>query len=280
MPLQGVHFTGKKEDMKFSEQELSGISQAVARASREIGGWMKTQRIAEGTAETKSYNNLVTHVDKESERRFVEILSALVPGAGFVAEEGTGNPSADGLNWVIDPLDGTTNFVHGMNIWCTSVALVQDHHPLVGVIFDPNTDEMYTSHLGGGARLNGHPIRVSGVSVLAESLLATGFPYDDFGREDRYFNLLKALTHTTRGIRRLGSAALDMAWTACGRLDGFYEYGLNPWDVAAGTLLIREAGGVVTTFGGGDDPIFGEDLVCTNAEIYAGLMSEIRKIFP
>jgi myo-inositol-1(or 4)-monophosphatase len=263
----------------FTPTELASIAEKVAQLSLQIGGWMKLQTIEEGTADTKTYNNLVTFVDKESERRFVDGLRQIVPSAGFIAEEGTGEPSASGLNWVIDPLDGTTNFVHGVPIWCTSVALCQRHIPLVGVIFDPNINELYVASLGNGATLNGKNIHVSKVAPLEKALLATGFPYDDFGREDLYFQLLKDLTHSTRGMRRLGSAALDMAWTACGRLEGFYEYGLNSWDVAAGTVIIREAKGIVTTFHGGDDPIFGEDLICTNALIYEELKAVIERHF-
>lgn len=263
----------------FTVAELAAIAQQVAHLSQHIGAWMKEQTIEEGTADEKTYNNLVTFVDKESEKRFVEGLKNLVPSAGFIAEEGTGFASDHGLNWVIDPLDGTTNFVHGVPIWCTSVALCQNHVPLVGVIFDPNINELFVASAGNGATLNGKPIRVSTVAPLASALLATGFPYDDFGREDLYFQLLKDLTHCSRGMRRLGSAALDMAWTACGRLEGFYEYGLNSWDVAAGTVIIREAQGIVTTFHGGDDPIFGEDLICTNALIYDELKAVIGKYF-
>jgi len=263
----------------FTTLELQQIAEQVATLSQSIGAWMKIQTIHEEQADMKTYNNLVTFVDKESEARFVEGLKLIVPQAGFIAEEGTGEPSASGLNWVIDPLDGTTNFVHGVPIWCTSVALCQDHIPLVGVIFDPNINELYVASIGNGATLNGKPITVSTVSPLDKALLATGFPYDDFGREDKYFQLLKDLTHETRGMRRLGSAALDMAWTACGRLEGFYEYGLNPWDIAAGAVIIREAKGIVTTFHGGDDPIFGEDLICTNPLIYEELKAVIERYF-
>jgi len=265
--------------MNFSKEDLIAMTREVERLSCEIGAWMKQQTISTAQTEMKSFNNLVTFVDKESERRFVEGLTSLLPEAGYVAEEGTGEKNEGGYNWVIDPLDGTTNFVHGMNIWCTSVALVGPSGPIIGVIFDPNTNELFSSSLGNGATLNGQPIRVSSTSPLHSALLATGFPYDDFDREHYYYDLLKNLAHKTRGLRRLGSAALDMAWTACGRLDGFYEYGLNAWDVAAGTLLIREAGGIATTFDGGDDPIFGNDLVCTNPHIYADLIKEIKDVF-
>ncbi|MFN5296080.1 MAG: inositol monophosphatase family protein, partial [Flavobacteriales bacterium] len=181
---------------------------------------------------------------------------------------------------VIDPLDGTTNFVHGMPVWCTSIGLCDGITPILGVIYDPNTDECFSAYQGGGAFLNGKPIRVSQVNTVQQSLLATGFPYDDFGREEAYIELFRKLIRGTRGLRRLGSAALDMAWTACGRVEGFYEYGLNPWDVAAGAIIVQEAGGIVTEFNGGDDFVFGEDLVCTNGHTHDEMLRIIQTYFP
>jgi myo-inositol-1(or 4)-monophosphatase len=260
---------------------LPHLTAEVIELSKSIGAWMKAQtNVHEEMAEVKSENNLVTYVDKESERRFVEGLRALLPLAGFVAEEGTGERNAEGLNWVIDPLDGTTNFVHGMPVWCTSIGLCDGITPILGVIYDPNTDECFSAFKGGGAFLNDKPIRVSQVATVQQSLLATGFPYDDFGREEAYIELFRKLIRGTRGLRRLGSAALDMAWTACGRVEGFYEYGLNPWDVAAGAIIVQEAGGIVTEFNGGDNFIFGEDLVCTNSHTHEEMLRIIQTYFP
>ena len=260
---------------------LEELTTHTIELSKSIGAWMKEQTsIHEHVAEVKSENNLVTYVDKESERRFVEGLRKLLPEAGFVAEEGTGERNATGLNWVIDPLDGTTNFVHGMPVWCTSIGLCDGTKPILGVIFDPNANECFSAYSGGGATLNGQLIHVSKINSLQKSLLATGFPYDDFGREEEYIQLFRKLIRGTRGLRRLGSAALDMAWTACGRLEGFYEYGLNPWDVAAGSIIVQEAGGMVTEFNGGDNFIFGEDLVCTNAIVHSEMLDVIKKFFP
>jgi myo-inositol-1(or 4)-monophosphatase len=261
-------------------EELANLTDAVIKLSKEIGGWMKQQTdVHESTAEIKTENNLVTYVDKESERRFVEGLSALLPVAGFVAEEGTGTKNGSSYNWVIDPLDGTTNFVHGVPVWCTSIGLCHGKDAVLGVIYDPNTEECYSAYQGGGAFLNGKQIVVSPINQLQQSLLATGFPYDDFGREEAYINLFRELMKGSRGMRRLGSAALDMAWTACGRFEGFYEYGLNPWDVAAGTIIVQEAGGMVSGFNQGNDPIFGDDMVCTNGHIHDALNAVISKHF-
>ncbi len=259
---------------------LQHLTTEVERLSKSIGSWMKEQTdVHEHIAEEKSDNNLVTFVDKESERRFVEGLSAMLPEAGFVAEEGTGVRNEHGLNWVIDPLDGTTNFVHGMRIWCTSIALCDGNKPILGVIYDPSSDECFTAWKDGGAFLNGQPIHVSKINTLQQSLFATGFPYHDFGREEEYIQLFRHMMRSTRGLRRLGSAALDMAWTACGRVDGFYEYRLNPWDVAAGTIIVEEAGGTVTEFNGGDNPVFGDDLVCTNGLLQQDMLNTIAQYF-
>jgi myo-inositol-1(or 4)-monophosphatase len=262
------------------DSSLKHITAQVETLSKEIGNWMKAQTtVSENIAEVKSENNLVTYVDKESERRFVEGLKHILPEAGFVAEEGTGAPAPSGLNWVIDPLDGTTNFVHGMPVWCTSIGLCQGNEAIAGVIYDPSSNECFTAWKGGGAFLNGQPIRISTIPSLEQSLFATGFPYDDFGREEAYIALFRDMMRSTRGLRRLGSAALDMAWAACGRVEGFYEYGLNPWDVAAGCIIVQEAGGIVTDFSGGDNYIFGEDLVCTNGHVQAEMLAKIARYF-
>ncbi len=264
----------------LNKEQLAQLTNEVVRLSIEIGTWMKQQTdVHESVAEIKTENNLVTYVDKESERRFVEALSTLLPEAGFVAEEGTGTKNESGHNWVIDPLDGTTNFVHGVPVWCTSIGLCYGNNAVLGVIYDPSTGECYSAYEGGGAFLNNQRISVSKIEKLGQSLLATGFPYDDFGRQDAYINLFRDLMRQTRGMRRLGSAALDMAWTACGRFEAFYEYGLNPWDVAAGTIIVQEAGGKVTGFNNGDNPIFGDDLICSNGAIHSQLDAVVVKHF-
>ena len=264
----------------LSAERLDSILKELIELSKEVGVWMKSQTgMKEDDAEIKSANNLVTYVDKESERQFVNGLMRIFPEAGFVAEEGTGEQKVNGFNWVIDPLDGTTNFVHGVPVWCTSVALCEGDHPVVGVIYDPNLEECFSARIGGGAAMNGKAIAVTEIAALEKSLLATGFPYDDFGREDKYIALFRELMRKTRGMRRLGSAALDLAWTACGRFEGFYEYGLNPWDMAAGVIIVREAGGIVTTFHGHDAVVFAEDMIATNGGIHPEISTVIRSHF-
>jgi myo-inositol-1(or 4)-monophosphatase len=265
----------------MESKELAELTNEVIALSTTVGDWMALQSdVSEYNADLKTENNLVTYVDKESEARFVAGLTKLLPSAGYIAEEGTGQPSESGLNWVIDPLDGTTNFVHKVPIWCTSVALCQNDEPLLGVIYNPNgKTECFDAYMGGGSRLNGHKIGVSQIRTLSKSLLVTGFPYDDFGREHQYLQLLRDFTHRTRGMRRLGSAALDLAWTACGRFEAFYEYGLNPWDVAAGVILVKEAGGKCSEFNGHANTVFGEDIIASNSLIHQEMMDVVNLYF-
>jgi myo-inositol-1(or 4)-monophosphatase len=257
---------------------LKQLTERVALLSREIAGFIRAEsaKITEASVESKSLNNLVSYVDKQAEQRFVDGLKDLLPEAGFIAEEGTGE-RAEGLNWVIDPLDGTTNFVHGVPSYCTSVALVKGGDVLLGVVLEVTRDECFSAWQGGGAFMNGKPIRVSTRSHLQDSLLATGFPYDDFGFESEYMDLLRELMHRTRGIRRLGSAAADLAYVACGRFEAFYEYGLNSWDVAAGVILVREAGGKVSGFRPAKDPVFDEEIVASNLAIHDELLEVIER---
>lgn len=261
-------------------ERLPKLTEAVVTLSREVAAFIRTEgtRFSDANVESKSLNNLVSYVDKGAEQHFVDGLSSLLPEAGFIAEEGTG-ARAEELNWVIDPLDGTTNFIHGIPCYCTSVALMRGNSVLLGVVLEVTRDECFSAWKGGGAFLNGSAIHVSGRRTLVESLLATGFPYDDFGREAQYMDLLRALMHNSRGIRRLGSAAADLAYVACGRFEAFYEYGLNPWDVAAGALIVEEAGGTVTDFNGGERYVFGEEIVASNGAIHTELIGPIGKFF-
>lgn len=258
--------------------QLQPLLDKVIQLSLEVAEWIAEQRVSAKDIELKSLNNLVSYVDKQAEQKFVSGLSELIPDAGFIAEEGTGTANRSGYNWIIDPLDGTTNYLHGLPMWCTSVALIKDGILQLGVICDPNHNEVYSALTGGGAFRNGDRISCSEATHLTQSLLGTGFPYDDFGRQKAYMELLTYLTRNTRGIRRPGSAALDLAYVACGRFDGFYEYALNPWDVAAGILLVREAGGVVSGFSKNGDPIFGDDLIASNKFIYHELQEIVSNM--
>ncbi|MFV0284220.1 MAG: inositol monophosphatase family protein [Castellaniella sp.] len=213
-------------------------------------------RRADLVVDHKMRNDLVSQADREAEQAIIEILRERTPDIGILAEESGGQRGAR-ATWCIDPLDGTTNFISGIPHYAVSIALIghegcrasggeplpQDT-PLIGVVYDPNREELFSSLYGLGAWLNGRRIQCSATTTLDRAVLATGFPFRDFSFESRYMPTLSDAIHTTRGIRRLGSAALDLAWTACGRYDGYWEMGLAPWDVAAGTALVRAAGGV------------------------------------
>jgi myo-inositol-1(or 4)-monophosphatase len=183
------------------------------------------------------------------------------------------------FTWIIDPLDGTTNYIHGIPVYCISVALQKDNEILLGVIYEVGQREMYSTWQGSPSRLNGTLINVSGTTNLNDSLFATGFPYYDYSRLDEYLSFFRFLMQHTRGIRRLGSAAADLAYVACGRIDGFYEYGLNPWDVAAGSLLVRNAGGSVCDFTGGEHFLFGKEIIATNGLVHQSFLNHFKVSF-
>ncbi len=237
------------------------------------------QQFSADKVESKSFNNLVSYVDKTAEKQIIDALKKLLPESGFIAEEQSDLPRHPHTNWIIDPLDGTTNFIHGIPCYAVSIALHHNDEVVLGVIYECNLNECFYAYKEGGAYLNGNPISVSETPTLEKSLIATGFPYDDFEKEQQYFDFLKYLTHQTRGIRRLGSAAADMAYVACGRFDVFYEYGLNPWDVAAGIIIVQEAGGKVTDFKGGNNCLFGEEIIAGNKMVHERIVNEIQSYF-
>jgi len=265
----------------MTTDELKNLCEDVARLSREAGRFLieEQQKISVSAIERKGVNDLVSYVDKQTEEYFVSKLSALLPDAGFIAEEGTGSVSESGLNWVIDPLDGTTNYLHHLPFFCTSVALLQNNEPILGVIYDPTHDELFSAFGNQQTELNGQAIRVSEVAELKDMLIVTGFPYNDRGMLQRNLNAIEEFSRYSRGIRRLGSAALDMAYVACGRFDGFYEYGLNPWDVAAGTILVRNAGGIVDDFKLQGNPIFGEEIIAASTNGFGQIQPIVKKCF-
>ena len=244
------------------------------------GGFIQEEvhKLRTSDIETKSVNNFVTYVDKTSEIRLMEGLSGILPETGFIAEESPLLKTKE-LNWIIDPLDGTTNFIHGIPIFSISIALMDTTEVLLGVVLEVNLKECFYTWKGAPSYLNGKPINVSSALSVKDSLFATGFPYYDYGRLDDYLDFFRFLMQNSRGIRRLGSAAADLAYVACGRFDGFYEYGLSPWDVAAGIILVKNAGGIVTDFTGGTNFIFGKELVATNSFIHPEFMDVLKKSF-
>lgn len=246
---------------------------------REVGQWIQSvvKTVDQKDIVYKGKNDLVSFVDREAEARLTKGLSELLPEAKFIAEETANDYSdiGDGYYWVIDPLDGTTNFLHQIPAYAVSVGLIVNKQPVLGLIYEPNRDELFCAAKGFGATLNGHAISVSAQVDLSKALIATGFPYHDFSYQERYLNLLKNLMKKTHGLRRIGAASIDLAYTACGRFEGFFEYNLKPWDVAAGKIIIEEAGGVVTNFSGGLDVIFKGEII-GGGKIFKDFLEELQ----
>lgn len=264
--------------MDVSSLDLPTLTCDVCKIAREAGSLILNERksFSDKKVEVKGHNDFVSYVDKSAEKLIVDELKKLLPEAGFITEEGTEKQDANPLKWVIDPLDGTTNFIHGVPCFSVSIALLSGKEPLIGVIYEINQDEMFSSWKDGGAFLNNEKITVSSSQAVKDSLFGTGFPYYDYHLLDQYLGLFKHLMKHSHGLRRPGSAATDLAYVASGRFDGFYEYSLSPWDVAAGVLLVREAGGVVSNFDGGDDAIFVREIIATNQGIYEEFLALLR----
>ena len=245
--------------------------------ARSAGKFMAEERKSFDASkiESKGLHDLVSYVDKESERQIIEQLTVLLPESGFIAEEGTSAKHGERYNWVIDPLDGTTNYIQGVPIYAVSIGLLDHDELVLGVVYEVGLDECFYAWKEGGAFINGLPIRVSSRNDIQDALLATGFPYNDFSRLDEYLELLKWTMTNARGVRRLGSAATDLAYVACGRFDSFWEYDLKPWDVAAGALIVKEAGGIVTDFSGSDAYIFGKEIIASNAMLSDLILGKI-----
>lgn len=261
--------------------DLEALCQDVIELSREVGIFIKMEerKVNSKDIEEKSLNSLVSYVDKTAEKKLVEELGKLLPESGFIAEEGTSTKIGEQYNWIIDPLDGTTNFLHGIPTYSVSVALQRNDKIVLGVVYEVNRDECFYAREGGPAFLNAEEIHVSENKQFADSLLATGFPYYDYEHLESYFELLKQLAQKTRGIRRIGSAAVDLAYVACGRFDGFFEYSLHPWDVAAGAFIVQQAGGKIADFKGGNNWLKGKEIIAANQAIHEDLLELIGKTF-
>lgn len=255
------------------------ICQNVQEIARETGSFIRNERekVSEKDVELKSVASLVTYVDKTAEARIVEALKKLIPGSGFITEEGTASHANEKYKWIVDPLDGTTNFIHGIAPHSVSIALMENEELVVGVVYEVGQDEMFYAWKNSPAFLNGKEIRVSTANKLADTLIGTGFPYYAFERVDDYNNAMKELMQHTRGLRRFGSAAVDLAYVAAGRFDAFFEHALHAWDVAAGVLIIRQAGGKVTDFNGGENWLYGGEIVAASEAIFDSLYSIVNK---
>ena len=260
---------------------LNLLTRQVCNTCRAVGGYIHDElyNIQNTDIKEKGLHDLVTYVDTNSEKRLIRDLTKLLPEAGFIVEENSDVKKAKEYNWIIDPLDGTTNFIHHIPIYSISVALMRNNKVIIGVVYGVNNRECFYAWEGSQAFLNREPIKVSETSILDNSLLATGFPYYDYSKLDNYLKVFKTLMLKTQGIRRLGSAAIDLVYVACGRFDGFYEYGLRSWDVAAGAFIVKQAGGEISDFTGGEDFIFGGEIVASNMNVYEDLMNVINNHF-
>ena len=225
--------------------------------------------------QTKSPNDFVTEVDRAAEAAIIDVLRDAFPHHGILAEE-SGQTGEGEYQWIIDPLDGTTNFIHGFPQYAISIALARNGVLEQAVVFDPTRNELFTASKGAGAYLNERRIRVSKRIRLSESLIGTGFPFREFDHVDAYLAMFRDLTQRTAGIRRPGAAALDLAYVACGRLDGFWEMGLQPWDMAAGVLLIQEAGGLVSDLAGDADFMRSGNIVAGGPKVFGQLLPVIQ----
>ncbi|NJN25688.1 MAG: inositol monophosphatase [Cyclobacteriaceae bacterium] len=243
-------------DLQHTLNEVVKIAQRAGAFIRHEGHQFDRSKIEE-----KGLNDLVSYVDKEAEKMIVQTLKFTLPDAGFITEEGTETHKAEKYNWVVDPLDGTTNFMHGLPPYSVSIALVDNDIPVLGVVYVINSDECYHAIKGGGAYCNRKKIGISKVDNFKDGLYITGMPYTDFGNLDKFWKIFGHFMQKSHGIRRLGSAAADLAYVAAGRSEGFFEHGLNPWDVAAGVLLVLEAGGQITDYQGGDNYVFGRSII-------------------
>jgi len=260
---------------------LQQITNKVTEVAREAGDFIRQERknFSADRIEFKGLNDLVSYVDKTAEQKIVTALQKILPEAGFLTEEKTTTTVGERYNWIIDPLDGTTNFIHGLPVFSVSIALQEYGKLVAGVVYEVNQDECFYASVDSPAYLNGKEIKVSAAPTIADSLLATGFPYYDFTKQPQYINLFTELMKGCHGIRRMGSAAVDLVYTACGRFDAFYEYNLNAWDVAAGIVIVKQAGGQVVNFTGGDEVIDTRELLATNGKITGEMLEMIGKYF-
>lgn len=259
--------------------DIEIIGRETCKIAREAGEFIRSEslKFSAGDIETKGKHDYVTYVDRNAEKKIVSNLEKLLPGAGFIAEEGTIKKQGKTYNWIVDPLDGTTNFIHGLPPYSVSIALMDKEEIIVGVIYEISLDECFFTWKDCPAFLNGVEINVSKTAKVTNSLLATGFPFSNYDRFDQFIESLKYFMRNSHGVRRMGSAAVDLAYLACGRFDAFWEYNLNPWDVAAGILILQNAGGKVSDFSGGNNYLFGKEIVAGNPYLFEEFLKHVSK---
>ncbi len=259
---------------------LPVLTQQLVNLTRAVGKFIRdeSKRFKRSDIEAKGLHDLVSYVDRTAEKMLLEEMRKLVPGSCFIAEESGETENAE-WRWIVDPLDGTTNFLHKIPLYSISIALQQNGKTVIGLVYEVNLDECFYAWAKGHAYLNGNPIHVSECASIQDSLIATGFPYYDFSRLKPYMAFFEDLVRNSHGIRRLGSAAVDLAYVACGRFEAFYEYGLHPWDVAGGVFIVECAGGKVTGFTGEEEVVFGKDILATNNLVHNEFLQKISQYF-
>jgi myo-inositol-1(or 4)-monophosphatase len=256
---------------------MDDLLDVAVRSAMEAGRIQKERYQGNFRIDYKGEIDPVTEVDLACQDRIIDLIAQSFPGDEVISEEKTNYYDGKGRKWIIDPLDGTTNYTHGYPFFCTSIACEEDGEITLGVVYNPIFNEMFTARKGLGAYLNGQPIRVSRIGMLKKALLSTGFPYDlPTSKRNNISNFVSFL-YLAQAIRRDGSAALNLSYLACGRFDAHWEMKLNPWDVAAGYLIVLEAGGVVTTFDGGSFSIYGKEILATNGLIHGEMMAVLGK---
>lgn len=258
---------------------LENICKEVINLSTKVGQFILSEKhnISSKSVEQKGVHDFVTYVDKTSEKRIVDKLSEILPEAGFIAEEGTSTRKGESYNWIIDPLDGTTNYIHGITPFAISIALAKNDEIILGVVHEIGLNETFYAWKGSKAYLNGNPVQVSDKDSIEKSLIATGFPYYDYERINPFLKSLEYFMKNSHGVRRLGSAATDLVYVACGRFEAFYEYSLNPWDVAAGAFIVQQAGGKVCDFSGNNNYIFGKEIIASNHKVFNEFLNNVKK---
>lgn len=260
---------------------LKELTLSVCTLAKEAGAFIRAEALIfdQSRVEYKGLNDMVSYVDKNAESIIVKGLAELLPEAGFITEEKLINKQADVYTWIVDPLDGTTNFIHGIPTYSVSIALQRGDDLILGVVYEINRDECFYAWENGGAFLNGNNISVTRHNELSPCLLATGFPYYDFELLEKYLQVFRTLSTVCHGLRRIGSAAVDLAYVACGRFDGYFEYNLNAYDIAAGMVLVREAGGVATGFNGEDHNFVSREILAGNAAVHEKMRAIIQPVF-
>ena len=266
------------KSLDASEAHIPPFLETAISAAKQAGTLLLDYASKGFRIEHKSTINLVTEADHAAEQCVIDVIRSTYPHHRFLAEErGRIDHDSSPYLWIIDPLDGTTNFAHGYPAYCVSIGLELNEQPVLGVVYDPSRDELFSATRGGGARVNDQPLCVSHTAQLDQALLVTGFAYDIRETPNNNLDHFARFALRTQGLRRTGSAALDLCYVAAGRFDGFWEVKLSPWDMAAGVVIVQEAGGTVTNLSGGSHSLYGEELVASNGLLHTSMISVLQE---